>query len=203
MRKNALFMAVALVIGSTAFIACGGDEDEATPRDPEQPTPIEQPDDPEQPSLAGTYTGWTLGSNPYASYIPSDNDVLTITVTNAEGTLCDLTYTSETWGTATLRGVAVASTAEGYTFSKPVEATLRDDRSQWDFSAQVDSIAMPNRNPQAEAATVSNYPIVLTAGTMSADRTTWQFDFQAYLVARSGHIQNMSFRSGHIQPPQQ
>ncbi|MBQ7444011.1 MAG: hypothetical protein IJS59_09165 [Bacteroidaceae bacterium] len=197
MKKTVAIMALAVLAAAATIGSCGKDE-ELTPN----PTP-EQPEPAADPMPAGTYSGWTLGSNEYAAFIPSDGDALTISFPYADDALCDITYTSETWGTATIKKVAYASTDAGFTFAKPITATLRDDRSQWDFSAPVDSIAMPNRNPQGGTATVGHYPIVLTGGTMSTDRQTWQFDFVAYLVPRSAHMQNMSFRSGTIQRPEQ
>ena len=204
-------MTVALLLSSSLAISCGSD-DEPQPNTPEQPTqqPVAgsdddpQPNTPEQPtqqSVAGTYGGWTLGSNDYAAYIPSEGDTLVISLADNSDNLCNLTYSSPTWGTATLTGVSVVKNDTAYLFSKPVTATLREDHSAWDFSATVDSIAMPNRNPQTEEMTIKNYPFVLTSGTMSLDGKNWQIDFDAYLVPRSAHVQHMSFRNGLIQRP--
>ena len=191
-RKTFLLMALALLC-SVSFVSCGDGEN------------VDEPIvDPVTPKLEGTYTGWILGSNQYAPYIPSEGDQLTIKLLGSDAhgqATCRLTLVSETWGTATFDAVGVTKTATGYVFSKPVTATLREDHSAWDFSAAVDSIAMPNRNPQSGTVTVSNYPIVLTNGTMSLECDKWQFDFTAYLVPRTGHVMTMSFRNGSIQPP--
>lgn len=185
-------MAFALLL-STGFVSSCSDGDDNGSQLPENPTSPT-----ETVTVAGVYGGWTLGSNEYAGFIPSDNDTLTITLTNQEGTLCDLSYKSDTWGMATLKGVAVSRNDTAYVFSKPVTPTIREDHSAWDFSADVDSIAMPNRNPQAGTVAIKNYPFTLVAGTMSLDKGSWQFDFKAYLVPRSEHIQMMSFRNGHV-----
>ncbi len=186
MNKKLLFAALAAVL-SLSFVACDNDEKEEN-------EPVNNP----VVSLAGDYEGWTLGSNAYAPYIPSEGDRLSITLTNAEGTLCNLTYASETWGTTTLTDVAIEQNDTAFVFSKPITAIIRQDHSAWDFSATPDSIAMPNRNPQGGGATVSNYPIVLTSGYMLTGLDKWQIDFKAYLVPRSEHTMTMSFRNGSI-----
>ncbi len=152
-------------------------------------------------SLPGTYTGWTWGSNKYASFIPSEGDALTIELTNEAGTLCNLHYVSPTWGDALIKDVTITTNDTAYFFSKPIEATILADHSAWDFSAPVDSVAMPNRNPDGGTATVSNYPIVLTSGFMNFKLDNWQVDFRAFLVPRYEHIMDMSFRDGHIENP--
>lgn len=193
MNKRITWMVLSLLLCTGFAISCGDDDEQKPGQTPETPTVN---------TLAGKYGGWTLGSNAYSSFIPSENDTLTIVLTNKEGTLCSLTYESETWGTVTLADVSVVKNDTAYLFSKPRTATLREDRSAWDFSAAVDSIAMPNRNPQTEEVTVKNYPLVLTEGFMSLDGKRWQIDFDAFLVPRSAHTMHMSFRDGHIQAPQ-
>ena len=188
MKKNICFFVCALAL-TLGFVACNDDDD---PKDPEIDPVL---------SLPGTYTGWTWGSNAYAAFIPSEGDALTIELTNVAGTRCNLHYVSPTWGDAVITDVAISTNDTAYIFSKPIEAVLRDDRSGWDFSAPVDSVAMPNRNPSADAPIVSNYPIVLTSGFMNFKLDNWQVDFTAYLVPRSGHTMNMSFRDGHIEAP--
>ena len=188
MKKNICFFVCALAL-TLGFVACNDDDN---PKDPEINPVL---------SLPGTYTGWTWGSNAYAAFIPSEGDALTIELTNVAGTRCNLHYVSPTWGDAVITDVAISTNDTAYIFSKPIEAVLRDDRSGWDFSAPVDSVAMPNRNPSADAPTVSNYPIVLTSGFMNFKLDNWQVDFTAYLVPRSGHTMNMSFRDGHIEAP--
>lgn len=192
MNKKISFIAMALLCNAALIVGCGDDDPQ-----PNEPVPVE----PTGTHLAGIYGGWTLGSNEYASYIPSEGDTLTISLTNAEGTSCDLTYVSPTWGTTTLKGVSVITNDTAFLLSKPITATIRPDHSAWDFSAAVDSIAMPNRNPQSETVTVKNYPIVLTSGTVSLDAKTWEINFTTYLVPRSEHIQWMSFRNGKPQKP--
>lgn len=187
MNKRTIFMALAMFLVAGLVVSCSKSEKE------EQPT-----DDPVPAALAGTYSGWTLGSNAYAPYIPSEGDALTIELTNAAGTRCNLTFVSDTWGKATLKDVAIVKNDTAYLFSKPITATIRNDHSAWDFSAPVDSIAMPNRNPQGGAATTANYPIVLTSGRYSLDLQRWQMDFKAFLVPRSEHTMSMSFRNGSI-----
>lgn len=144
--------------------------------------------------------GWTVGSNAYASYIPSDGDSLVIFATKTDNSSCILVYSSPTWGVATLLNVKIEKNDTAYLFSKPVTATLRDDRSAWDFSiAPIDTFYMPNRNPQAEELAVKPYPVTLTSGYLTIETPhRWQFDFDAYLVPRSNHIQHVSFRSGRI-----
>lgn len=197
MKKTIPFMALALTLAMGFATSCGDDETDE-PR-PIEPTEEPKPEEPTtQDILSGTYGGWTQGSNEYAPYIPSEGDTLTIEVTNAEGTLCNLHYMSPTWGDAVLTGVSVEKNDTAYLLSKPITATLLEDHSAWTFSAQVDSIAMPNRNPQSQAVTVKNYPITLENGFISLDLKNWEINFKAYLVPRSGHTQNMCFRDGRI-----
>ena len=192
MKKDMKMMCAALLLCCGFAVSCGSDDD---------PQPNHS-GEPSQATLAGTYGGWTWGSNDHAAYIPSEGDTLFISQTTDNATSCTLTYTSPTWGTTTLANVTVTKNDTAYVFAKPITAVLREDHSAWDFSAAVDSIAMPNRNPQAGTVTIKNYPIVLTGGTMSLDCKNWQIDFDAYLVPRSAHIQHISFRNGHIQQPQ-
>ena len=186
--KNTL-LAIALMLCTGFVVSCGNDDEE------EQPIP-EEPID--QPTLGGKYGGWTQGSNDYAAYIPSDGDTLTVTLTNEAGTRCDLRFVSPTWGEAVLKDISIIKNDTAYLLSKPIEALLRDDHSAWDFSAPVDSIAMPNRNPQTETVTIKNYPITLEDGYFNLDGTDWAINFKAYLVPRSAHIQKMCFRDGKI-----
>lgn len=189
MNRKISFLAAALMLGAAFVSSCKDDN--------EDPQPIIDP----VVSLAGTYEGWTWGSNAYAAYIPSEGDKLTIVSLGSDASgnsTVDLVYESETWGKTTLKTVSVTKNDTAYIFSKPITATIRQDHSAWDFSAQVDSIAMPNRNPGSSEVTISNYPIVLTEGFMSLDLSNWQIDLKAYLVPRSEHIMNMSFRDGKI-----
>lgn len=189
MNRKISFLAAALMLGATFVSSCKDDN--------EDPQPIIDP----VVSLAGTYEGWTWGSNAYAAYIPSEGDKLTIVSLGSDASgnsTVDLVYESETWGKTTLKTVSVTKNDTAYIFSKPITATIRQDHSAWDFSAQVDSIAMPNRNPGSSEVTISNYPIVLTEGFISLDLSNWQIDLKAYLVPRSEHTMNMSFRDGKI-----
>lgn len=179
-------LALALML-ATGFVCSCSDEDE-------KPEPIIDP----VYTLSNTYTGWTQGSNEYAAYIPSEGDTLIIKVTNATSTLCDLHFISPTWGEAVLKDVTITLNDTAYIFNKPIVATLLEDHSAWTFSAPVDSIAMPNRNPQTEIVTIKNYPITLEGGFMNRYCDNWEIKFKAYLVPRSGHTQNMCFRDGHI-----
>ncbi len=189
MNRKISFLAVALMLCAAFISSCKDENDE--------PKPIIDP----VASLAGTYEGWTWGSNAYAAYIPSEGDKLTIVSLGSDASgnsTCDLVFESETWGKATIKTVSVTKNDTAYIFSKPITATLREDRSAWDFSAKVDSIAMPNRNPSTSEVVISNYPIVITKGFMSLDLSNWQIDFNAYLVPRSAHTMSMSFRDGKI-----
>jgi len=189
MNRKISLLAVALMLGTAFVSSCKDDDDD--------PQPTIDP----VVSLAGTYEGWTWGSNAYAAYIPSEGDKLTIVSLGSDASgnsTVDLVYESETWGKTSIKAVSVTKNDTAYIFSKPITATLRQDRSAWDFSAQVDSIAMPNRNPDSSEQTVNNYPIVLTEGFMSLDLSNWQIDLKAYLVPRSEHTMNMSFRDGKI-----
>lgn len=186
MKKIISLVVLALLMTAGTAISCSSDDEKA-----DEPKPITPTDNIER------YQGWTWGSNEYAGFIPSDGDSLLITPANANYTLCSITYKSETWGTATLDDVRIVKNDTAYLFLKPITASIRDDHSAWDFSAAVDSIAMPNRNPQAGTVTVKNYPIVLTSACLSLDKTRWQFDFDTYLVPRSEHVQHISFRNGH------
>lgn len=191
MNKRTLVMAMSMFLVAGLVAGCSKSEKEESPT--EEPTSA---------TLAATYRGWTLGSNAYAPYIPSEGDELTIELTNVIGTLCNLTYVSETWGTAVLKDVSVTRNDTAYILSKPVVATIRQDHSAWDFSAAVDSVAMPNRNPQGGDVTIKNYPVVLTQGYIATTLDRWQVDFKAYLVPRSEHTMTMSFRNGSIPPAQ-
>ena len=195
MNTRFSLLAMSLMLTATLTVGCGSDDD-PQPQTPEQDIPEQQP------TLAGKYGGWTLGSNEYAPYIPSEGDTIIVTQNPSNPSLCDLYYVSPTWGTATLKNVSVEVQQDSiFVLSKTITATIREDHSAWDFSAPVDSIAMPNRNPQAGTTTIKNYPIVLTSGVIYPSH--WQVDFKAYLVPRSEHIQSMSFRSGSIPQSQQ
>ncbi len=189
MNRKISLLAVALMLGTAFVSSCKDDNDD--------PQPIIDP----VVSLAGSYEGWTWGSNAYAPYIPSEGDKLTIVSLGSDASgnsTVDLVYESATWGKTTIKAVNVTKNDTAYIFSKPITATLRQDRSAWDFSAQVDSIAMPDRNPESSEHPVRNYPIVLTEGFMSLDMSDWQIDLKAYLVPRSEHTMDMSFRDGKI-----
>ena len=192
MNTKFSLLALSLLLTAGAMVNCGNDDND-------EPQPNEEQTKPETqaPSVAGIYGGWTWGSNEYAPYIPSEGDTLTITVNPANPSLCDLSYESPTWGNATLKNVSLKLQNDSiFVLSKPITATIREDLSAWDFSAPVDSVAMPNRNPQSGTTTVKNYPIVLVSGVIYPSH--WQIDFDAYLVPRSQHVQHMSFRNGHI-----
>ncbi len=189
-NKTIILLAAAIIMAAGCIASCSKDN-----KDEEKPiTPVHDE------GLDLKLGGWTVGSNPYASYIPSDGDSLVIFATKTDNSTCILVYSSPTWGVATLQNVKIEKNDTAYIFSKPVTVTLREDRSAWDFSIEpTDTFYIPNRNPQTEQFTVKPYPVTLSSGYLTLDEPRrWQFDFDAYLVPRSNHIQHVSFRNGHV-----
>lgn len=111
-------------------------------------------------TVEGTYEGWTSASAAYFSGMNNDGDKVELSAASA--TTVDLTYTSQTWGTATFKDVTVSQTDEGYTLSTAAEST----------------ILMPGMG----GGDPREYACTFEGGSISADLKTYSFVFRAPAV---------------------
>ena len=183
-RTKRLFFSLIIACGMISVVACS-DGDDNTPNS-QQNTPSTLP--------AGTFVSWTEGSNPYAGYIPSEGDQITIELVK-EG-LCNIKYVSEQHGTGTLTGVSITKTDSRYLFSKPITVQFSEDKTDFVFSQEPDRVTMPNRNPNGGEVTYKDYPFVLNSGWLSVDGKQWQFDMTAYCNVR--YLHRVIVREGAI-----
>ncbi|MDO4165103.1 MAG: calycin-like domain-containing protein, partial [Bacteroides sp.] len=95
-----------MLVIALGAVACSDDNDE---------TPIVD-------LISGTFSGYTSAAFSYSSTpIVTEDETVTI---SGDASSVELTYTSETWGTATFSDVTVTATTSGYTLSGSGTATM-------------------------------------------------------------------------------
>ena len=122
-------------------------------------------------AVEGSYDGWTSASAVYFQNMNNNGD--SVTLAAASATTVNLTYTSQTWGTAQFKGVSITETADGYTLSTEAEST----------------ILMPGMG----GGEAKEYACSFEGGTLSADLTGYTFTFKAPAVMGGT---TMTFRQG-------
>lgn len=188
-HKSTSLLLLAVVLAAGLIGSCSKDDD-----DEQSPRP--QVND---VGLDLKLGGWTVGSNPRSSDVFSDGDSLVIFATKTDNSRCILVYSSPTWGVANLLNVKIEQNDTAYLFSQPITATLREDRSAWDFSQPADTFYIINYEAAETEEMVKPHPVVLASGYMTIEEPRrWQFDFDAYLVQDEPYVQRVSFRSGRM-----
>lgn len=184
-KKDFVMMASALLLCCGFAVSCGSDDD-PQPNNSEQSTPITLPE--------GTFSGWTEGSNPYATYIPSAPD--SIVISKAGNDRYNVSYVSATHGLGTITNVQMTKNDTAFVFEKPVDVSKNVEGTDFVFSQVPDSIIMPNRNPQGGASTWKTYPATLEGGYLTTDGKRWEFTFKVYCNVR--YIHQCIVREGAI-----
>ena len=182
MNKEITLLALALML-ALGFTSCSKSDkdDELEPQ-----TPNENTQDPVISKLPeGTFVGWTQGSNPYASYIPSAPDSIVIEKSSNGG--YDVTYISTTHGKGTFKNVQVTKNDTAFVFRKPIRVGKNLEETAFVFSQAPDTIAMPNRNPNGGEPVWKDYPAVLEDGYLTTDGQRWEITFDVYCNIRYVH----------------
>ena len=186
MNKNIALLTLSLLLGAGFVTGCGNDEDDSQ-------QPIEETETSKQ-LPAGTFVGWTEGSNPYAGYIPSAND--SIVITRGQNGFYELSYLSATHGRGVIKNVQVTKNDTAFILQKPVTATINAEGTDFVFSQTPDTIAMPNRNPEGGTGSWKAYPATFDGGYLTVDGKRWELTLRVFCNVR--YIHKCIVREGAI-----
>lgn len=199
MNKKTYLLALALMCSAGFVTSCGDDDDDPVVNTNNDNSAANTNNNiPQRTSVYGQYIGWSKATV-HGTNIKTPAEG--VEITKVDDNTVNISYVSPTWGTATLNGVKMTKSNQGYTLSKPITVEENEEHTDWIFSEGVDYISMTQRGPAAGPnPTTKDYPFVLENGFISADFNTYEFAFAAYLKLTGAGIYRITFKSGEVEP---